>query len=66
MILILLALFILVALWMMGSLDPTSHTPAGFWLINQLMQDIDSIMTILSGLTSWMISQFWGILGNSG
>jgi hypothetical protein len=62
MIIILLAMFVLVALAMMISADQsliTDRKGAVFELIDQLIQGLHPVMVALAQMTGFFIDQFW-------
>jgi hypothetical protein len=65
MIIILLAMFVLVALAMMISADQsliTDRKGAVFQLIDQVIQGLQPLGVILAQMTGFFIDQFWQIL----
>jgi len=65
MIIILLAMFVLVALAMMISMDEsiiTEQKGAVFQLVDQMIQALEPMMVALAGATGFFIDQFWKIL----
>ncbi|HVP94970.1 MAG TPA: hypothetical protein VMS89_07360 [Methanoregulaceae archaeon] len=62
-ILILLAAFVLLALWMMITLNPESQSGAVYILFDQIGRVIVSVMQVLSGMMGWMIDRFWSLVG---
>jgi hypothetical protein len=62
-ILIVLALFVLIALWMMITLNPGSQSGAVYTLFDQIGSIAVSIMEVLSGTVVWLIDRFWSFIG---
>jgi hypothetical protein len=60
--LIIFAGFVLLALWMMMTMDPDAHKGAVFVLVDQAGQLTGYAMTILAGITSWVIDTSWGLI----
>lgn len=62
-IIIILALFVLIALWMMVTLNPGSQSGAVYTLFDEISQVALSIMGVLSGTMAWLIDRFWSMAG---
>jgi hypothetical protein len=62
-ILIVMALFVLVALWMMITLNPGSQSGAVFILFDQIGSFTTGVMVLLSGTVAWLIDRFWSFVG---
>jgi hypothetical protein len=62
-ILIVLALFVLIALWMMITLNPGSQSGAVYILFDQIGSVAFTIMGVLSGTVVWLIDRFWSFIG---
>lgn len=64
--LIILASFVLVALWMMITLNPGSRSGAIYLLFDQIGQVVVAIMEILAGALTWLLDRFWSLIGIGG
>ena len=61
--LILLSLFVLIALWMMITLNPGNQSGAVYLLFDRIGQFMVAVMEVLSGGFSWLIDRFWALVG---
>ena len=58
-----MALFVLIALWMMITLNPGSQSGAVYTLFDQIGNIATGIMVLLSGTVAWLIDRFWSFVG---
>ena len=64
--LILFASFVLIALWMMITLNPGSQSGAVYLLFDQIGKVAVAVMEVLAGALIWLIDRFWSLIGFGG